>query len=819
MTSLPPSHSWRLAEKTHLNTCLKDVEQGFYRLVHVCGEDGLGKTQLVQSFISDLSKEASVLHVQGYASDYGKTTLRNTLWYYLGLHNHTTSEAQIAHLKNCLKDQTVSIVIPLWCSFLGINYQRTSYALSFDIYVKRLMESLIHWLQSQAKPLVVWLDRLDKKDYYGHVLKSLLYKTTDLSGVLVVHTDNQPKVYNPVAGVSTHQTLLHLKPLSKDDSLCLFDYFVGRLCLGEKKLTHKWRSMFIACLENTPNLFGKPLFVEQWLLALKQDNVPLQACHSLTNLMSERLAQLTHQEIWSLTLFRAAGGHLTHVACRGLGIDEDDLLSLCNEYILIKDDKKIEFRHDLFSLVLDTQLSAELKKSAHYKLATYIQSQWHLETISASFPLLFSSLERYRSIAWHFEQSDYCVPSIENWHQAADEAIKKDIPHEALYCFQKALFLMKAYDLSYLDEERERTIRDSYVENCHNIVSYSMRFYENALNILEISRTDQEYSEGLSLVAQFYLSNASYAEALEVLDEIKQYTIHDVNLAGHILIHQGVALFHSQDFRQSYLTLKHAGLCLDSPNFRSDQVGRCTLFLVLSCFFLNKLEDSLDYLCQQADAFITSQNPKNIESYFITEAFILYFMNDYNTVYKNCESLENSGNKIAFGFTEHRLYKWLSGWAYYKKFGIVRPWDDLYELNAPDYLKSIECLFKAELLIGYNRSDYALNLINQYLTINPRSQFCDPFILEIKSRVLRANNQYREAQMAMRQALALAKKQYNLFFCHRMLVLPCNIADTKLCHELQIWLQNAEKDVENLDIKSAPYMSANVDNDAIHVDE
>jgi class 3 adenylate cyclase/tetratricopeptide (TPR) repeat protein len=230
------------------------------RLVAVLGEAGMGKSRLVEEFVSDAERSASVL--RGRCLPYGRGI---TFWPLVeivraaaGVHDDDSPAAACAKIEACAGDTDVARRI---ASLSGLSDEQFGLDELFWA-TRKLCETL-----AGVRPLVLVVEDVHWAEAtLLDLLASLIANVTDVPLLLLCPARPTLTEVRPGWLDETRATCLALEPLSPADSAA-----VAANVLGETVLDQSVRARIVESAE------GNPLFVEQLLSMLVDEGLVRRA--------------------------------------------------------------------------------------------------------------------------------------------------------------------------------------------------------------------------------------------------------------------------------------------------------------------------------------------------------------------------------------------------------------------------------------------------------------------------------------------------------------------------------------------------------------
>jgi len=452
----------RDAELARLQQWLERATRGTRQVVWVTGEPGIGKTTMVDAFLADAADMGDVLTARGQCVEhYGSGEAYLPVLEALGqLCRQPAGEQMVAVL---------SRYAPTWLAQMpGLigdaeleSVQRRVQGATRERMLRELAEALE--ALTATTTLVLALEDLHWSDYSTLDLVSLLAQRRARARLLLLGT------YRPAEIIVSGHPLKGMKQ----------ELLVHELCeeLPLRFLTDVEVSQYLATRfprqQLPPELGqaihrrteGNPLFtvnvVDYWLsqrvlvetagewqLAARVEDVAAGVPESLRQMIEMQLERLTADERRMLEVAGVAGREFSTAAvAAGLSEPEERIEEWCEglasqgRFLLARGMDTLAdgtatgrygFIHGLYQQVLYERLPAARRARLHQSIG-----EWGEKALSARVK------ESAAELAMHFERGQDHPRAIEYLTQAADNAMRRQAPHEAVVLLERSLTLLK----------------------------------------------------------------------------------------------------------------------------------------------------------------------------------------------------------------------------------------------------------------------------------------------------------------------------------------------------------------------------------------
>ncbi len=467
----------RDVELETLHQCLERATRGTRQVVFVSGEPGIGKTALVDAFLASAGAMDGVWTVRGQCVEhYGSGEA------YLPV---LEALAQLCRRGGAQVIAALSRYAPAWLVQMpGIvsdaeleAVQRRAQGATRERMLRELAEA-IEALTAE-KTLLLALEDLHWSDVSTLDLVSLLAQRRMPAGLMLVGT------YRPADVIVSGHPLKGMKQELRVHQQCeelslrfLTDVEVGTY-LSERFRARALPADLGRAIHRSTD--GNPLFVVslvdywlsqrvliehdgEWQLSAPVDDVAAAVPESLRQMIEKQFERLTADECRMLEAAAVVGLEFTTAAvAAALGESEDRIEECCEglagqaRFLLARGIETLAgrtatgrygFIHGLYQQVLYERLAAARRARLHHRIG-----EWGAQALSGR------PKDAAAELAMHFERGQDQARAIDYLTQAADNASRRQAPHEAAALFGRALSLLSHLPDSPGRAEHELALR------------------------------------------------------------------------------------------------------------------------------------------------------------------------------------------------------------------------------------------------------------------------------------------------------------------------------------------------------------------------
>jgi DNA-binding winged helix-turn-helix (wHTH) protein/predicted ATPase len=452
----------RDAELTRLQDWLERAASGTRQVVFVTGEPGIGKTTLVDAFLASAADVADARTARGQCVDH-----------------YGTGEAYLPVLDALTQlcrqpdgEQTIGLLTryaPTWLAQMpGLVGDAELEAVHRRVHGatrERMLRELAEAIEAltASTTLVLVLEDLHWSDHSTLDLISVLAQRRTPARLLLLGTYRPADVI--VSGHPLKAIKLELYVHGQCDELplrFLTDVEVGQYLAARFPEQHLPPALGTALHRSTE---GNPLFIinvvdywlsqgvlvetaGHWQLAARVEDLAAGVPESLRQMIEKQLERLTAEERGMLEVAAVAGVEFsTAAAAAGLGETAERVEQWCEglarqgRFLLARGidvladgtaAERYSFIHGLYQQVLYERLGAARRARLHHRIG-----EWAAGAFGARVKDLAAEL------AMHFERGQDSPRAIEYLTQAADNAMRRQAPHEAVALLDRSLTLLK----------------------------------------------------------------------------------------------------------------------------------------------------------------------------------------------------------------------------------------------------------------------------------------------------------------------------------------------------------------------------------------
>lgn len=459
--SLPdsPRTFGRESELRHLRQRLNQSLNGQRQLVFVTGEAGIGKTTLLQKFLSEATTQNEYWLLQGQCLDqHGAGEAYMPLLSALGrLCRQPEGEKVTALLMQCAPTWLVQMPLLISPTEFEKLQPRTA-----DATRERMLREMVETLEvlSEQRPLVLTLEDLHWSDYSTLDLLSWLARRPGAARLMIIGT------FRPADARANGHPLRQLAQELRIRGLCAE---LALSYLDEDSIRAYLQSRFpdLECEEELVAIIhqrteGNPLFVchvlddwvdrhwleqhkGQWTLKVPCDSLANHIPDNLRHLIEQQIEQLSIEERQLLEAASVAGAEFTASALANAqdNLDLETVEIRCAElarqgrFLLTLDAaewpdgtlaERFGFTHHLYPEVIYTSLPAGRCARLHRQIGE------QLETGHGS-----RTREIAPELAAHFLRGRDAAKAVAYSQQAAEQALSRSACHEAIAHLRRAL--------------------------------------------------------------------------------------------------------------------------------------------------------------------------------------------------------------------------------------------------------------------------------------------------------------------------------------------------------------------------------------------
>ena len=441
----------------------KRVCEGDGQVVLFSGEPGIGKSRLVESFVSSLADQPKELRYQ--CSPYH---VNSTLYPIIqqislssGFDRSDSTDVRLQKLESSLKvDQTdISITVAILANLLSIPAQERYSVLDLnpDQIKQNTLNVLLNQLETfcESQPVVLVFEDLHWIDPTSSEFLASVVEAAKRLPLLVILTF-RPEFNAPWVG-EAHVSLLAFNRLNPESVVGLMTGVAGGKPLPEE-LTQQ-------VIEKTD---GIPLFVEELTQTILESELvqeesdryvlngplpPLAVPNTLQESLTARLDALAETRVVAQTA--AALGRefslqvLAAVMKKRLEELEPAILELLNSGLVVRiGSNSLMFKHALVRDAAYTNLLRSRRKSLHGRIATVLERD---------FPEL--AMTEPELLAYHYTEANLADSAVGYWLRAGERALERSAYPEAIAHLNQGLELVKELSDENLRAKTEIALR------------------------------------------------------------------------------------------------------------------------------------------------------------------------------------------------------------------------------------------------------------------------------------------------------------------------------------------------------------------------
>ena len=453
----------RAAELASLQQWLERAGHGTRQVVFVTGEPGIGKTTLVDAFLASAADLGDVWTARGQCVEhYGSGEAYLPVLEALGQLCRQPGGEQVIAL--------LSRYAPTWLAqmpgLIGDAELETVHRRVQGATRERMLRELAEAVEALTveRTLVLTLEDLHWSDYSTLDLVSLLAQRRMPARLLLLGTYRPAEVIvsgHPLRGMKQE---LRVHEQCAELPLRILDGYVE---VGQYLAARFPRQQLPATLGRAMHRSteGNPLFIVnvvdywlsqrvlvetagQWQLAARVEDVAAGVPESLRQMIEKQLERLTAEECRMLEAAGVAGVEFSTAAvAAALGETEERVEEWCEglagqgRFLLARGMDMLAdgtatgrygFIHGLYQQVLYERLAAARRARLHHRIG-----EWGERAFSARVK------DPAAELAMHFERGQDYPRAIQYLSQAADNAMRRQAPHEAVVLLGRSLTLLK----------------------------------------------------------------------------------------------------------------------------------------------------------------------------------------------------------------------------------------------------------------------------------------------------------------------------------------------------------------------------------------
>ena len=613
----------RDAELARLERALERAGAGARQVVFITGEPGIGKTTLVDAFLAAADGAdrwtARGQCVEHYGSGEAYLPVLEALGQLCRQANGADVIAVLARHAPTWLAQMPGLVGDAELEAV----QRRAQGATRERMLRELAEAVE--ALTAAKPLVLALEDLHWSDYSTVDLISSLAQRRSPARVLLLGT------YRPADVAGSGHPLRGLQQELRVHEQCeelplrfLTDVEVGAYLSARFPLQQLPPQLGQAIHRGTE---GNPLFVvnvvDDWLRrdVLVESAGRWQLAHpvedlasvpeSLRQLIDKQLSQLSADECRLLEVASVAGREFATaaVAC-GLESDVEPVEERCealarrDHFLRARETESLadgsvagryEFRHALYQQVLYERVAAARRVRLHRRIG-----EWQERFLRAP------ARERAAQLAMHFERGEERARAIDYLAQAADNALRRQAPHDAVVLLRRALALLDTLPESAERAQHELALRVAIGVPLLMTAGYAAteveRTYARAHALCREVGESPQLLPALAGLFRFYFVRAEFPTARSLGEQVLQLARHTqdpvISLVAHSLL--GVLLLSAGELVAAREHLQQ-GIALYDPSehrfmaqlYGDDPGVTCHSFLALTLWFMGYPDQAL----------------------------------------------------------------------------------------------------------------------------------------------------------------------------------------------------------------------------------
>jgi eukaryotic-like serine/threonine-protein kinase len=485
----------------------------------VVGEMGIGKTALVEAFLSDLPEEARVYRVEcsPVKIDLPHATVADLLREVTGVAADETLERAIEALRFIFSQAGLRPRAERLLSRLAELIIAEDVKLHDEDAAFQHRDLVVHGVRllfgaiAQTAPVVIVVDGLQWADKPSlELLQHILERSEPLPVLTLLITRQDDHVDPYIEGLMRTE----LRGLTAEEQIRLVQARLGvRQGVAE------------VCRELVPRVGGNPYFLLEMVDAMLErgvleiiepegDEEPLLARRdergdqavalptTIEQLVDDRLAELPHAEHDVVDWLAVAGGPLSEVDLMALTrlADDEAITRLCARGLCDKKGKAIDFRHPLARDVAYHALDPVQRARMHRRLGEHLATTPLARGLSAAI------------VAQHLERGEAPRQAAELYLEAALAARNAHQTQLALRYYERALGLLPTGD-------KRRLVAHEALERAYRVLGVKeerRRHLEELKRLARESREARWLATALVRTAQLQLDEGAVARGLPV---------------------------------------------------------------------------------------------------------------------------------------------------------------------------------------------------------------------------------------------------------------------------------------------------------------